>query len=130
LYFIPQAAAESLAEKLQKKHEIEKLRAFQDFDDYKTKSNEKFQKMNNEYLSKYNSQDESINKMNSNFSEKLLLFEKTVKDLNKKIQNSNSAGTAGLDEQKLKFEKMIEDLENSNTEKYTNMLKEQTKLQG
>lgn len=116
-------------ELLRKKHELEKQSAKQEFESFRAKANDEVQRIQSDFQIKFDSQEQSISKMNANFIEKMSSFRSCNDELSISLENLKSSNTVGLDETKLSFEKELSDLKRANEES-KNVIKEQLHAQG
>lgn len=117
-------------EQMQHKHDVEKEKAMKDFDTYKLKVADMAQRTNRDYQGKFESQEEAITKMNSNFQDKITSFEKLNQELSTSLQKSKASSSMGIEALKNNYDKENNDLILKNDESYKEMLKEQLKIQG
>ena len=93
------------------------------------KANDEVQRIQSDFQIKFDSQEQSISKMNANFIEKMSSFRSCNDELSISLENLKSRNTAGLDETKLSFEKELDELKRANEES-KNVIKEQLQAQG
>lgn len=115
---------EAQLSKLQKKHDLEKQTALQEFQAFKDKMNNREQKSNREFQSKLAEIRTETEKMNSKFQERILNFE----SVNQELKKSLDAAKRG-EELKKKHDEETADLIRKGNEKYQEMLLEQLKVQ-
>ena len=120
---------EALMDKMMKKHEVEKTNAIADLEKYKSKMNEREQKISKEYQNKFDGMRDEITKMNSKFQEKISTFEAINGDLKKSIEDQKSTGSQINDEVRKKYEVEIAELVRFHNEKYQTMLVGQLQIQ-
>ncbi|KAJ1421006.1 hypothetical protein B484DRAFT_481233 [Ochromonadaceae sp. CCMP2298] len=116
-------------EKLQKKHDQEKAAALQEFSNFKSKMDQRDQKVASGFQAKYAATRAELEGMNRTFAERVDLFEATNKKLKSALEDSSKSGTAGMDELRAKYDEEIAELVRSSNEKYQNMLVQQLGMQ-
>ena len=117
-------------ELLRKKHELEKQAAKQEFESYKTKATDEALRIQSGYQIKFDSQEQSISKMNANFLEKMSSFRSCSNELSESLESLKTSNTVGLDEIKQNFAKEMSELKRVNAEESKNVMKEQLQVQG
>ena len=117
-------------ELLRKKHELEKQAAKQEFESYKMKATDEALRIQSDYQIKFDSQEQSISKMNANFLEKMSSFRSCSNELSESLESLKTNNTVGLDEMKQNFAKEMSELKRVNAEESKNLMKEQLQVQG
>lgn len=117
-------------ENIQKKHNTEKQKAFQDLDDYKLKITNKEKDMYSNFQLKFDSQEDNINRMNFKFNEKITNFEIITNELKVLLEKNKNKYVLDMNELKISHENEMIDMTKVNNGNYTKMLNEQMRAQG
>ncbi len=110
MWLIPQINQDAKIEKLQKKHDLEKQAALQEFNNFKAKMTEREQKVSNEFQAKFDAVRKEIENMNKKFQEKIQQFDSANQELKKALQDSSSSGSLGMMELQSQHEREIAEL--------------------
>ena len=115
------------SESMQKKHAAEKQKTLADFEKYKEVVSTREDKIVNDWQLKCDSMSEDIEKMNSNFMEKMESFSGAKRKMQAKLETLASTGGAAAEELKKSHDDEIEQLVREANEKYQDMLMDQLK---
>jgi len=121
------AVTTARSESAQKKHAAEKQKTLADFEKYKEVVSSREDKIVNDWQLKCDSMNEDIEKMNSNFMEKIESFSDAKRNMQTKLETLASTGGSAADELKKAHNLEIEQLVRAANEKYQDMLMDQLK---
>ena len=125
-----QILVEAQMDLLRQKHELEKQNAKQEFESYKMKAIGEALRIQSDYQIKFDSQEQSISKMNAHFLEKMLSFRSCNNELSESLESLQTNNIVGLDETRLSFANEMSELKRANAEESKNVIKEQLQAQG